>query len=281
MPVSSKIPRAATVTPAWLFSDAYLSQLVSQWLASTGIIVPADAHDPARSRWAILTALTGSWCRVDRLNAIAHTGRHDVAAPGKASKLVVKDWRGASAAKAWGKANPPSSGRLHTGTRNARVLAALDMSPVRYRVSGTNAHGLLGATSSSMATQITKGIKSLPAECAKHAAKSVFCNLDWLSGKDRLRGADGKWIAITQKQYPGILRALGAEVLRDVLHLQRVLPDTVTNAPTWLHPYLVWWHLNESHIGGGGRRSGQNGEGKAPPDIGIHTPPPSWMAQNA
>jgi hypothetical protein len=132
-----------------------------------------------------------------------------------------------------------------------------------------------------MATQITKGIKSLPAECTKHAAKSVFCNPDWLSGKDRLRGADGKWIAITKKQYPDILRAVGEEVIHDVMHLLEVLPDTVTNAPAWLHPYLVWWHLNESRIGDGARRPGPSGEGKAPLYIGIHTPPPPWMMQNA
>jgi hypothetical protein len=278
MPVSSKISRAATVTPAWLFSDAYLCRLVSQWVASTGIIVPADAHDPARSRWAIFTALTGSWCRADRLNAIAHTGLHDDVAPEKPSKLAVTDWRGSSAAKAWSKANPPSSGKLHSRTRNARVLAALDMSPVRYRVSGTNAHGLLGVTSSSMATQITKGIKSLPAESTQLAAKSVCCDLGWLSGKDRLRGADGTWTAVAQKRYPGILRAVGEHDLLDVMHLLRVLPDTVTNAPAWLHPYLVWWHLNESHIGDGARRSGPSGESKAPLYIGIHTPPPAWMA---
>lgn len=263
MEVNSNPLRIPPFTPSWLFSDAYIKHLIERWTNANGLewSTPPPSHKPACVRWAILTALTGEWYRGASVKGIK-----------------IQDWRGSDLASTWAKENNPGLRSSQDRVRNARVLAAVDIAPAAYRKGNNRAYDLLGVDGATMATRIASG-KQLPLKSAEAASKGLFCNVRWLSGAPDLATNSG-------------ISILTSKALRRILDLEGHLPETMASAPTWLHPYLMWWHQHESrnHIDPESLRSYDNNvtirasiEGlrgitlSHPLWIGVRTPPPGWM----
>jgi len=113
---------------------------------------------------------------------------------------------------------------------------------------------LLAVKNRNQASDIWNGRAALPIKAIPFAARELHCTPEWLAGLDTIRlttrrlpstASQLEWEAATVpvrgdiKAIINRLAHLDVAIIQSVLDLKTFLPGTMTNAPEWLHPFLI------------------------------------------
>lgn len=216
------------ITPAqsWLFTDAYLKAVQVEWLKSVMKRTVEPSLGPDDFRVAVQAVLSGE---------VPETWPPLVdASPPKSAE----DW------------HPPPEIDAHRHRRRAYVrLRAAVLLLGQFHQN----HVLLGLRTAPSASVYMCGKKTFPKSRIPLAAKGLHCSSEWLAGSDLVAISNPsswrqghaptksapQYRVVTFRSFAESLSTLDWDDIRAVLDLRSPLPARMTNAPGWMHPFMV------------------------------------------
>lgn len=230
--------------PPWMLSDEYLRAIQVEWIKR---VTPHDERfaPSASLRPGVFRIVLGAMLD-DKVPA---------SWPCIPPKKVKAGWQG-----------PIEIGANSHSIRAYIRLKAAVLMMSQFHVN----HKLLGLPTAPLASKYMTGKSSFPQARIPEAAQLLHCSAEWLSGSDLClissgwpstsdgdKGAQTRHRHVTIRSFAEDLSSVAElspdersssderssfdrDDIRKVLALESQLPPHMTNAPGWLHPFLIW-----------------------------------------